>query len=181
MAQSLSRLIRPALLLIAVLIILGCGSTSTVVVGGATSTPTIATATATPLPTATPTPGHMLVTISPILNCSGTCTPYVCHTGTTCNEHGICTASSWPTFTISNSGGLSVTWNASVGATGSGTPVTGWTISPPGAATGSGTLTGTQTASFTLTDNPSTMTGFPNLVITAPGQTVTVTLGCANG
>jgi hypothetical protein len=25
------------------------------------------------------------------------------------------------------------------------------------------------------------MTGFPNLVITAPGQTVTVTLGCANG
>jgi len=170
MAESLARFIKPALFMIAVVALLGCGLTSAPAAATTTASPTT-----TPVPTATPTPGHLVVTVHPIDCGSSSCASYVCNTGTTCTEGGICTASAWPTFTLSNSGGGPVTWHAAFDGHGSST--TGWTFS---ATTGS--LTGGGSTTVTVNDNPSTIqTTNPSVVFTAPGQTVTIGLHCGIG
>jgi hypothetical protein len=119
--------------------------------------------------------GHLVVTVHPIQCGSSSCTPYICQTGTTCTEGGICTASAWPTFTLSNSGGGLLTWQAAFDGHGSST--TGWTLS---ATTGS--LTGSGSTTVTVHDNPSTIqTTSPSVVFSAPGQTVTIDLHCGIG
>lgn len=176
MTRSFSRLIKPILLGIAVLTFLACGASTTVSGSGGTGIAAAPTATATPPPTATPTPAHLLVTVHPV-SCSGSqpCTPYVCHDGTTCHEQGICTASSWPTFTLSNIGQVALTWHATMN--GSSTPPTGWTMSVM-----NGTLAGGETsASITVNDDPSNAQGIPTIVFAGGAQRATITLDCGIG
>ncbi len=181
MARSLARLLRIGVLGMAVLAVLACGLSTSVGVVGGTSAPMVATATHTPLPTttpqptATPTPGHLLVTVNPLCQTSQSCGPYVCHNGTTCTEHGICTASAWPTFALSNIGQVALTWHGTIN--GNGIPTTGWTLSAS-----SGTLAGGGSTTVSVNDDP-TQIGLtnPSIVFTGPGQTVTITLSCGIG
>jgi hypothetical protein len=166
-------IIRPTLYIIAVLALLGCGSATSLVSGAATATPIAATATATPSLTAIP--GQLVVTVHPVDCGSSSCTAYICHSGTTCTEGGICTASLWPTFTLSNSGGSPVTWNGSFDGHGSST--VGWTLS---ATTGS--LAGGGSTTVTANDDPTMIqTTNPSVVFAAPEQTVTINFHCGIG
>jgi hypothetical protein len=184
MAKWMSRLTKPGLLGIAALILLACGATTSgLVTGGGTSVATVATATATstqaptatPRPTATPKPGHMLVTVHPSPYGSTSTSSYVCHSGTTCHEGGVCTSSSWPTFTISNSGQASLTWHGTVN--GNGASTVGWTLAPT-----HGTLGGGGSTTVTINDDPSQIqTTSPSVVFTGAAQTVTIALSCGIG
>lgn len=181
MARHFSPFIRSISLASTVMAVLACGAGSSLgVVGGggaaaiATAT-TAPTATATIAPTATPTPAHLLVTVHPVCNVGPSCTPYVCHNGTTCQEHGICTASAWPTFTLSDSGQVSLMWNGTIN--GNGAPTTGWTLAPT-----SGSLGGGASTTVTLNDNPTMIaTTNPSVIFTGAAQVVTITMSCGIG
>lgn len=179
MALNLSRLFRPALLVFAVVITLGCGATTTVVVNGPTATAVPATATphatATPAPpTATPTPGHLLVNIRPnppgyYGGQNGGTSEYTCHSGTTCPVDGPCTSPDWPTFFLNNIGQTALNWSATV----QGTPG-GWGLSAT-----QGTLAGGAATSVSMYNGPGG--GGATYVFSGPGQTVTVTASCGAG